>query len=717
MENHNNLRIGFLGEHTIRYSLYTAVVVLILTLTGIFSTFAGRDIIQNRLSMDTIALLLMIGIPAFIASTTLLDSSLPLKVINGAIAGWIASAAISIVIVLETLVPQQDLVFVFNNYRPIIGGVATFGYEGDAWFTGVTLLMLFGLILGGVVGAIQALPSRVQHAFYGGLGSMVVIGLISNQVRDLMTPADSVAIILALIAGYIASRILIERPLWLRLVIGLAAGAVFGFIMALLANGGAFAQDGSLLLGGDQPVILLGPDQPFVMLPIIFGLIGLSGALITTSTTFVHNSAAFLAVVLLLLGMLNVQQRMTDIMAVATFVVFALAIWLLPPLGQRANQFYDESAPAQRKTVTRLTSGLALALALVAPIFMGQYITNVLDLVMLYIIMGLGLNVMVGYAGLLDLGYVASFAIGAYTSAILTTPSIVTTGCVPLDVAQGTHYFDMCTGILENWQGIGLLTFWTAWPIAILVSAFTGMALGIPVLRLRGDYLAIVTLGFGEMTRVLTRAQITAPLLGAAQGISPVPFPVIDLTSINPSWYFELSNASTIYYLYVFSVLAAALIVWRLAGSRLGRAWRAMKADEDVAQAMGVPLVRTKLLAFGISSAFAGLGGAIFAAQLRGIFPDSFTLMVSVNVLSLIIIGGLGSIPGIVLGALMLVGLPELLRELQDYRLLVFGALLVGTMLLKPEGLIPPPIRQLSQRVTGEKNPTSSQPSLQGADQ
>jgi branched-chain amino acid transport system permease protein len=302
--------------------------------------------------------------------------------------------------------------------------------------------------------------------------------------------------------------------------------------------------------------------------------------------------------------------------------------------------------------------------------------------------MGIGLNIVVGYAGLLDLGYVAFFALGAYTIGLLTTPSLLTCGGIhPSDIVRA-DIPAVCTRVL---------TFWEAWPFAILVAGLAGVLLGIPVLRLRGDYLAIVTLGFGEIIRLIALSNEFKPLLGAAQGISNIPGPVIDLTALNESWRFELGNAFNIYYLILASVLITAFIAIRLAGTRLGRAWRAMRADEDVAQAMGINLVRTKLLAFAIGAAFAGMGGAIFGSWLKGIFPNSFTLAVSINVLSLIIIGGLGSIPGVVLGALMLIGLPEVLRELQDYRLLAFGILLVVTMLVKPQGLIPPPLRRLSQ--------------------
>ncbi|PJF21051.1 MAG: hypothetical protein CUN56_13065 [Phototrophicales bacterium] len=324
---------------------------------------------------------------------------------------------------------------------------------------------------------------------------------------------------------------------------------------------------------------------------------------------------------------------------------------------------------------------------LIAPQFMGLYISNVFNLIALYTIMGIGLNVMVGYAGLLDLGYVASFAIGAYTLGILTKPNILT--CGGADPATLENALQTCTGVM---------TFWQAWPICVVFSAVTGMLLGVPVLRLRGDYLAIVTLGFGEITNRIIKADDFKPLFGAASGITRIPSPVIDLTRFDEGWYAQLNNSTSIYYLFLFSVLFAAFVVYRLANSRIGRAWRAVKADENVAQAMGIHLVNTKLLAFGVSSAFAGLGGAVFGASVQGIFPDSFTILVSINVLSLIIIGGMGSIPGVVLGSMILIGLPELLRELDDYRLLSFGVLLVVVMLIKPEGILPPSPPKLAEK-------------------
>jgi len=268
--------------------------------------------------------------------------------------------------------------------------------------------------------------------------------------------------------------------------------------------------------------------------------------------------------------------------------------------------------------------------------------------------MGLGLNIVVGLAGLLDLGYVAFFAIGAYTMAVLTSLSDL---------------------------GIAQMSFWLALPIAVAVAALAGLILGMPVLRMRGDYLAIVTLGFGEIIRILALSDMLKPFIGGAQGVLKIPKPVFFGDA--------LVQPQKLYYVVLGAVLIAAFISTRLRESRLGRRWMAMREDEDVAEAMGINLVSTKLLAFSIGAAFSGLAGAIFASKLTSIFPHSFSLLISINVLSLIIVGGLGSIPGTIVGAIVLVGLPELLREFAEFRWLMYGLLLIAMMLTRPEGFIP----------------------------
>jgi branched-chain amino acid transport system permease protein len=288
--------------------------------------------------------------------------------------------------------------------------------------------------------------------------------------------------------------------------------------------------------------------------------------------------------------------------------------------------------------------------------------------------MGLGLNIVVGFAGLLDLGYVGFFAIGAYVMGMLTSPEI----------------------------GIASLNWWEAMPIAVGVTVLAGVILGIPVLNMRGDYLAIVTLGFGEMIRILALSDFLKPAIGGSQGIVSIPPPSLVT--------FALDDSQRLYYLIVAGCLLALFIAQRLRDSRLGRSWKAMREDEDVAQAMGINLVLTKLLAFGTGAAFSGLSGAILAVKLGTIYPHSFALLISINVLSLIIVGGMGSIPGVFVGALLLAGLPELLREFAEFRLLIYGALLVVMMQVRPEGFWPEAThkRELHEETHAEAAPAEA---------
>ena len=203
---------------------------------------------------------------------------------------------------------------------------------------------------------------------------------------------------------------------------------------------------------------------------------------------------------------------------------------------------------------------------------------------------------------------------------------------------------------------------------------------------MRGDYLAVATLGLGEIVRVIVMSDFAAPLLGGAQGLLQIPKP-----SLGP---LAFSGPVPLFYLTLVCAAVAAFVAWRLENSRLGRAWTALRDDEDVAQALGINLIRSKLLAYGLGAAFAGLAGSIFAVMLSSVFPSSFQLLISINVLALIIVGGMGSLPGVVLGAIALIGLPELLREFGDYRYLFYGAVLIVMMRLKPEGLWPSEVRQ-----------------------
>jgi branched-chain amino acid transport system permease protein len=333
-------------------------------------------------------------------------------------------------------------------------------------------------------------------------------------------------------------------------------------------------------------------------------------------------------------------------------------------LRARTARRGDESPQAVRRR-RAINMAILLVALVVFPLVAGSYVGQVMMLIGLYILMGMGLNLEVGLAGLLDLGFVAFFAVGAYTTAILT--------------ADSSH-------ALASYTALPGLTIWEAMPIAVLMAVIVGVAFGIPVLGVRGDYLAVATMGLGEIVRVLVASDFAAPLLGGAQGILQIPRPALGSLVLN--------DPVQLFYVTLAAAMIAAWFAWRLENSRLGRAWMALRDDEDVAQALGINLVKVKLLAYGLGAAFAGLAGSIFATMLGAIYPSSFQLLISINVLALIIVGGIGSLPGVVVGAAALIGLPELLREFGEYRYLFYGAALVIMMRVRPEGLWPSPTRR-----------------------
>ncbi len=284
------------------------------------------------------------------------------------------------------------------------------------------------------------------------------------------------------------------------------------------------------------------------------------------------------------------------------------------------------------------------------PFLFNLYNTSIMITALIYVILGLGLNIIIGWGGLLNLGYAAFFSAGAYTYALL-----------------------------YKYAGIG---FWLALPLGGLVAAILGVLVSFPVLRLRGDYLAIVTLGFGEIIRlVLNNA---GEVTGGPDGISQIPRPDIfgQALALRPAFILT----------YFAAFLATVLTIWimrRIENSRWGRAWEAMREDEIAARAMGVNITRAKLTTFALGSFFAGIAGVILAAKTTKVTPDSFGLLESFIVLCIVVLGGMGSIPGVVIGALILKLLPEYFRAFSSYRMLVFGLVLVIMMVFKPDGLIP----------------------------
>jgi len=352
------------------------------------------------------------------------------------------------------------------------------------------------------------------------------------------------------------------------------------------------------------------------------------------------------------------SNGLTDQGAAALFILVA-AITLFWSLRGEAVQAGFKTLPGKGQKAIRWTGiAVLIMILLVLPQVLGLFLSEVVTIVGLYVLLGLGLNIVLGYAGLFDLGYVAFFAIGAYVTGVLTSPEL----------------------------GFFNLSFWAALPFAVVMGILAGVLLGIPVLKMRGDYLAIATLGFGEIIRILVLSDWLRPWLGGAQGIGKIP--KASVAGV------EFGMPQEIYYLILAGCVLVIFFSLRLRDSRLGRAWKAVREDEDVAQAMGINLVATKLLAFGTGAGFSALSGAIFATKLTSVYPHSMNVMISINVVCIIIVGGMGSIPGVIVGAIALVGLPELLREFAEYRLFVYGLALVVMMLVRPEGLWPEAVRR-----------------------
>ena len=314
-----------------------------------------------------------------------------------------------------------------------------------------------------------------------------------------------------------------------------------------------------------------------------------------------------------------------------------------------------------------LAAGALFAIAF--PFLFSSYQTNIMTTALIYVMLGLGLNIVVGLAGLLDLGYVAFYAVGAYSYALLN------------------HHF-----------GLG---FWMVLPVGALLGALFGILLGFPVLRLRGDYLAIVTLGFGEIIRLILE-NWNAFSFGPS-GIANIPRP--GLFGIRMT----LSEATVyLYFLMIGLCLFTIFVVNRLQDSRIGRAWIALREDEVACQAMGIDKTKTKLTAFALGATWAGMVGVIFAAKTTFINPASFTFMESAMILSIVVLGGMGSIVGVIVGAFLLILMPEYLRAFSDYRMILFGTTMVLMMIFRPQGIVTASAGSISSRNKGKDGETGA---------
>jgi branched-chain amino acid transport system permease protein len=540
-----------------------------------------------------------------------------------------------------------------------------------------------GLVLGAVA---------VYCAIVGILPLMDARWVVVNVV----SLGDAALIAIGLSAGAVVAARRTTSAFWPLAFLSLLAGGIAGALLALLALGMQLLPLRQIFIALSPAVLKsltfgLGAPVGGAILIVAGALLAVLGAALTRASGGLRKPVvAGLALVIVF----GVFQELIQIMmqsgeaidalrqsiytwegltlegALKIFVLasggaFVWTKWLREPARKR----FTRLSPTQRRYAKTARVVFFVLLLVLLPIVAGSYIGQVMMLVGLYILMGMGLNLEVGLAGLLDLGFVAFFAVGAYATAILT--------------ADSSH-------ALASYTAIPSLSFWAAMPIAVVASVIIGILFGIPVLGVRGDYLAVATMGLGEIVRVVVQSDMAAPLLGGAQGILQIPKPRIGG--------FELADPVQLFYLTLAASAIAAYFAWRLENSRLGRAWMAVRDDEDVAQALGINLVKVKLLAYGLGAAFAGLAGSIFAVMLTSVYPSSFQLLVSINVLALIIVGGMGSLPGVMVGATALVGLPELLREFGEFRYLLYGVALIVMMRVRPEGLWPSATRRRELR-------------------
>jgi branched-chain amino acid transport system permease protein len=526
------------------------------------------------------------------------------------------------------------------------------------------------------IGMLETFDNRVIFVPYVSLGDVIFY---------------AVPLITGFLAGVVPSGpVESPRPGAARALVG---GAVAGVLVAVLPAVlvAALRSDLDLrrtfpnLSPGLEQILTLGQEGAAGYLALLLVCVGLGllgGLLLLTEERVRHAVVRGAEIVLVLslieliarqflgnlgLGALHQRLYVTNsglrwLPAVVLLVLLAALTYVLAGRRTSARERMLQTSPERQRRSIVVMLVLAAAL-LVMPMLVGSIVNELFVNVGLFMLMALGLNIIVGYSGLLDLGHVTFFAVGAYGMAVLTSPA--SPGFAPE------------------------LSWWLALPIIVAMAAAAGIFVGTPVIRLRGDYLAIVTLGFAAILERLFISDWLRPYFGGAQGIRRIPGVPLGNTTISGT------DPRTMLYLTIGFVLLAVYISWRLQGSRIGRAWAALREDETTAQAMGVDTTKAKLMAFVAGAMISSFAGALFAAKVGSVFPNSFELLVSIVILVIVIVGGMGHIPGVLLGAVVLIGilggprLPGLLQEFQDYKMLIYGTLLVYMMLMKPEGLLP----------------------------
>lgn len=369
--------------------------------------------------------------------------------------------------------------------------------------------------------------------------------------------------------------------------------------------------------------------------------------------------------------------RWKNLLAIGLISFFLSALWRYlikerENWKNRTKKFtFQESLVSnpRRKKISTLSSGALLLLMPLIFKLMGNpmYFNNIMISVFIYMILGLGLNIVIGYGGLLHLGYASFYAVGAYT--------------------YGLFFHYIGPKFLEIGANPALM-FWIAIPFGIICSLIFGILVCLPVIRLRGDYLAIVTLAFGEITRMVL--ENWGKVTQGPSGISQIPRAWVPAIMVGgKSTNNPIVASYTLYFIALFFVVLTVIVVKNMENSRLGRAWEAMREDEIAAQSMGIDLTMAKFKSFALGALWAGIAGVLLATKTTFVNPASFTLWESVLILCVVVLGGMGSIPGVIFGSVIMIMLPEFFRGFSEYRMLVFGAVLVLMMIFKPDGVLP----------------------------
>lgn len=665
----------FRFQRVIQYGIICAACILYLALVGVLEAFQARNIIAgdfeeiiellrslnlrgfaSQLATDSpVELLLPLGHGMLIAIGLMMGYTTARNVCHGQLLkSMIAGPIVTLIGGLMTalfvlLIEPWGIRTMFVNASPALIKLLTF--ENEQVNAGLQLL-IGGFAVCGLIGAIlYLLPNLLQRMIITGLLAVLIVGMLQDFVIR-FTPFEGVYDVLTVESTAPAVVDTLEN------LVEYEEDTV-----KFLFNRNGLSASGALI------VFLL-----FALFPLLRAIGDGINARTSASLKTVFNWLLVFLGILLLIAEGFLLQLVFGLVGLAVAALIGLIV-IVVAVGLFRSKSKSGSSGAtgavQKGVMNWVFLAVGVNILILIPIATDSYITQILFLVGLYIAMGLGLNIELGWAGLLDLGFSGFFAIGAYTVAVLCS-----TGELGL--------YNVINGETGN-----SFSFWMAVPIAVVISAIAGVVLGIPVLRTRGDYLAIITLGLAEIIRILVKSNALKEFLGGPQGVLNIAKPTFFGFEESLFGLTEFVEPKHFYYVVLLFCLILGGLAWRMQFARVGRNWMALREDEDVAEAMGINLVATKLLAFGIGASFAGLSGAVFAVQLGSVFPESFGLLVSINVVSLVIIGGIGSIPGVVVGALVLVGLPELLREFSEFRMLIYGALLIVMMLVKPEGFIP----------------------------